>query len=145
MDFLFHLSAVSVLPFWVLMILMPKSEFTTRVVQSPWIILPPTLCYLAFLLPNLPAALASFDGASPQSLAEMMAEPWAASLFWAYAGAFDLFVGRWIFFDARERGISIAYVSPLLFVCILFGPLAFFLYALTRAVFAARQQPVVGS
>ena len=78
-----------------------------------------------------------------QSLAEMMAQPWAASLFWAYAGAFDLFVGRWIFLDARERGISVGYVSPLLFVCIFFGPLAFVLYALARALIATRQQPVV--
>ena len=141
MDFLFHFSAISVLPFWALMILMPKSELTSRVVRSPWIILPPTLCYLAFLIPNLPAALASFESPSPQSLAEMMAQPWAASLFWAYAGAFDLFVGRWIFFDAHDRAISAVYVSPILFVCIFFGPLGFILYTLARTATASRLQP----
>ncbi len=75
----------------------------------------------------------------------MMAQPWAASLFWAYAGAFDLFVGRWIFFDARDRAISAGYVSPILFVCILFGPLGFILYALARAATASRLQPGTGS
>ena len=138
MDFLFHFSAISVLPFWGLMILLPKSNFSSRVVASPWIILPPTLCYLAFLIPNLPAAFASFENPSPQSLAGMMAQPWAASLFWAYAGAFDLFVGRWIFFDARERGISAGYTLPILLICIFFGPLAFPLYALARAANAYR-------
>jgi len=62
----------------------------------------------------------------------MMAEPWAASLFWAYAGAFDLFVGRWIFFDAREREIGALWVSPILFVTIFSGPLGFALYGAAR-------------
>jgi hypothetical protein len=64
----------------------------------------------------------------------MMGEPWAASMFWAYAGASDLFVGRWIFFDTRERGINPWLVSPVLFVTIASGPLGFALYALIVGV-----------
>lgn len=129
MTFLFHFSAAVVLPFWGAMILFPKSERTEWMVRSPWIILPPVACYLAFILPNLGEALAAFGDPSPETLALMMAKPWAASLFWAYAGAFDLFVGRWMFFDARERGLNPWAVSPVLFLAIFFGPFAFALYA----------------
>ncbi len=48
-DFLFHFSALLVLPFWFLMIFLPKSEFTEKIVRPYWIIIPPTICYLIFL------------------------------------------------------------------------------------------------
>lgn len=130
--FLFHFSALIVLPFWVMMIFRPHLTLTEKMVRSPWIILPPIICYLAFLIPNLPQAMMLFQNPSPESLAKLMSEPWSASMFWAYAGAFDLFVGRWIFFDARKKEISHWVVSPILFVCIFFGPLAFAIYAITH-------------
>ncbi len=71
---------------------------------------------------------------NPEAVAAAMGQIWGASLFWAYAGAFDLFVGRWMFLDAHERSISFWLVSPIMFVCILFGPLAFALYAILRFV-----------
>ena len=49
---------------------------------------------------------------------------------WGSAGASDLFVGRWIYLDAREREIHHAIVAPLLIVTIFFGPIGFALYGL---------------
>ena len=133
MTFLFHFSAMIVLPFWLAMIVAPSAKWTVRLMRSPWIILPPVGCYLVFAFPNLPELIGAFRDPSPESLAAMMAEPWAASLFWAYAGAFDLFVGRWIYLDAREREIHHAFVAPPLIVTIFFGPIGFALYGLVRA------------
>jgi len=133
MDFLFHFSALLVTPFWLAMILFPKAGLTQKMVASPWIILPPIACYLIVLLPNFTAGLLIFKNPSPANLALTMGETWGATLFWAYAGAFDLFVGRCIFFDAKERGITHLLIAPILFICILFGPLAFAIYALVRA------------
>lgn len=130
-DFLFHFSALSVLPFWGMMIFLPRSERTERIVRSSWIILPPVVCYTGLLIPNLSWEMTAFFSApSAAGLARIMAEPWAAALFWAYAGAFDLFVGRWIFLDSRKRGIPHLLVAPILAVAILFGPVGFLLYAL---------------
>ncbi len=134
MDILFHFSAIVVLPFWLMMIFFPHLPLTEKMVKSPLIILPPTICYLIFLLPNFSEAISSFQNPSPTSLAKLMSSTWSASLFWTYAGAFDLFVGRWIFFDARKKGINHWLVSPILLVCILFGPLAFSIYAIVRGV-----------
>jgi len=134
--FLFHFSAVIVLPFWIAMIAFPRSSITARMVASPWIILPPILCYLFFGMPHMDALAGVFAAPSPESLAAVMGEEWAASMFWAYAGAFDLFVGRWMFHDAKEREINPWLVSPALFVAIFFGPVGFSLYGI---IVGARQ------
>jgi hypothetical protein len=129
--FFFHFSAIIVLPFWALMIFLPKWPMTEKIIASPWIIVPPAFCYAGLLLPNLSIDLLSFfQGPSPESLASIMARPWAASLFWAYAGAFDLFVGRWIFFDYKKRGLNHLFIAPILVVAIIFGPIAFLFYGL---------------
>ncbi|MFQ3592420.1 MAG: abscisic acid-deficient protein Aba4 family protein, partial [Gemmataceae bacterium] len=36
---------------------------------------------------------------------------------------FDLFVGRWIYLDSRERGVSVWLTGPCLFLTLMFGPL----------------------
>lgn len=133
-DFFFHFSAAVVLPFWAAMIVFPGAGWTDKLVRSPLIILPPIVCYLYFALPHLPELAAVFVNASPETLAVALAEPWAAGMFWAYAGAFDLFVGRWMYLDARERGISHLFVAPALIVAIFLGPVGFTLYALVRAL-----------
>lgn len=141
MDVLFHFSAIIVLPFWVGMICFPRSIMTARLVRSPWIALPAAFCYLAFLLPHLPELLPFFASPSSQSMAVVMGKPWAASMFWTYAGAFDLFVGRWMYFDSRECGMSSWLVSPILLVSIFFGPLGFVLYATLKLVRFLRFAP----
>ncbi len=138
MNALFQGSAIAVLPFWFAMIVFPRAGWTQRMVATPWIILPPVACYLLLGMPHVGQFLGAFGQPSPESLAALMGEPWAASMFWAYAGAFDLFVGRWMFLDARERGIGPLWVSPVLFVTIFFGPLGFLLYG---GVCQAHQQP----
>jgi len=135
MDFAFHFSAYSVLPFWAMMIFFPHSSKTKSIVKIPWIILPATICYLVVLLPNISSAMSIFYGPSPELANKVLSEPWGGSLFWIYAGAFDLFVGRWIYLDALSKKISSWFVSPILFICILFGPLGFFLYMMLCIVY----------
>jgi hypothetical protein len=134
MHALFYFSAISVLPFWTAMIAFPRAPLTEKLVASPWIVLPAAFCYVAFAAPHAGELLGVFSSPSPESLASVMAQPWAASMFWAYAGAFDLFVGRWIYLDATERRIRHAFVAGPLAVCVLFGPVGFLLYAGVRAL-----------
>lgn len=134
MHFLFHFSALSVLPFWAAMILFPRAKRTGRLVASPFIGIPAAICYLALAAPHVAELVGIFVAPSPETLAAVMGKPWAASMFWAYAGAFDLFVGRWIHLDALERRVTRLAVTPILIITVFFGPLGFVLYALlTRA------------
>ncbi|MFF5294277.1 abscisic acid-deficient protein Aba4 family protein [Paractinoplanes globisporus] len=51
-----------------------------------------------------------------------------AAAAWAHMVAFDLFVGRWCFLDARERGVRHLILAPILVLTILFGPLGLAAY-----------------
>ncbi len=53
-------------------------------------------------------------------------------MFWAYAGAFDLFVGRWMYLDAKKHGVAHWILAPILVVTIAFGPLGFLLYVFAK-------------
>lgn len=113
------------------MIFFPYWEWTQKIISSPWIILPAVLCYCGLLFSNLNKEdIKVFKNASPKSLAKIMQKPWAASLFWAYAGAFDLFIGRWIFLSSQENNISHLYIAPILFISIFFGPVGFLLFGI---------------
>ncbi len=138
MQLLFYLSALSVLPFWAAMIFFPRARVTAKLVASPWIPLPAALAYLALAAPHTRELLGVFASPSPEALAEVMRAPWAASMYWAYAGAFDLFVGRWIHLDAQERGVRHALVAPILGISVFFGPLGYALYGVVRLFYGKR-------
>jgi hypothetical protein len=53
--------------------------------------------------------------------------------------AFDLFVGRWVYLDARERGLSPWLVSPVLVLVLMVGPLGLATYLGLRAVLGQRR------
>lgn len=55
MGLLFRLSNVLVLPFWALMILLPRWRWTTRVIRSPLVSGAPAALYAALVLPRLAA------------------------------------------------------------------------------------------
>ena len=140
-NFLFHFSAVCVLPFWALMIFFPNLLITQRLIKSPWIILPPIFCYAVLLIPNLSLDhLVFFKATSPETLASILNAPWAAGVFWAYAGAFDLFVGRWMFLDSRDKKIKHRYMVLPLAVSIFFGPLGFLIYGALRLALSKQRR-----
>lgn len=134
---LFQLANVLVVPFWLLMILLPFWSWTKRIIASPWIAAPAALLYVSLILPDFVSLLAQL--ASPQllAIAALLGTPAGATVAWAHFVAFDLFVGRWVYLDSRERGISAWLVSPILFFVLMFGPLGLLLYLLVRR-FASR-------
>lgn len=134
---LFQLANVLVVPFWLLMILLPFWSWTKRIIASPWIVAPAALLYVSLILPDFVSLLAQL--ASPQllAIAALLGTPAGATVAWAHFVAFDLFVGRWVYLDSRERGITAWLVSPILFFVLMFGPLGLLLYLLVRR-FASR-------
>lgn len=137
----FYASALVVLPFWGLMIFWPNAALTYKAVRSVWIVMPPVMCYLMVLAGHWRAFLGvdqtgGTDWPSPKSIQMMLNSEAGATFFWAYAGAFDLFVGRWIFFDAKQRNITHWLVAPCLLVAIVFGPLGLSMYGCICLVYA---------
>jgi hypothetical protein len=132
MERLFTLSGLLVLPFWALMIFLPRWRRTEALVRSPLIVLGPALLYAALVLPALAAVLPVVARPALAPVAALLGSPLGTTVAWAHFLAFDLFVGRWIFLDAKERGLPALLVSPLLALTLLLGPLGLGGYLLAR-------------
>lgn len=129
---LFSLSSLLVMPFWFLMILVPRWQWTQRIVQSPLVAAAPALLYAILVLPQVGILFPLLLRPTLSSVAALLGTPTGATIGWIHFLAFDLFVGRWIYLDSRERGITAWAISPLLFLTLMFGPLGFVSYLCLR-------------
>ena len=73
MDQLFELSSLLVMPFWLLMILLPTWSWTRRIIGSPLIAALPALLYAALVLPRVGPLFALVSGPELATLAAFMA------------------------------------------------------------------------
>lgn len=117
-----------------MMIFMPKHDLTPKMVSPLWIIVPPILSYMALLFPDLIDNMRIFfDSPNAEGFTQIMDSSRAATLFWSNAAAFDLFVGRWIYFDSKKLKANQLIISLILSVTIAFGPIGYLLYFLFRS------------
>ncbi|GAB3909953.1 ABA4-like family protein [Kibdelosporangium lantanae] len=129
----FQLSFVLVAPFWALMILAPTWTWTRRIVGSPWVVAPAALLYLVIAVPRLVDLFPLVTSPTLTGLQSAMAEGGAATLVWVHIIAFDLFVGRWMYLESRNREIHPLVMAPVLVVTILFAPIGFLVFLGVRA------------
>jgi len=141
---LFSWSSAVVMPFWLLMLAAPRWRWTVRVLQSPLVIAGPVAIYAALVLPRLGVLLPALARPQLPLLAGLLGTPEGAMIAWAHFLALDLLAGRWIFLDARARGLSSWIVSPLLALTLMFAPLGLAAYGLVRGARAARVRAWAG-
>jgi hypothetical protein len=122
-------------PFWLLMIALPGWSWTRRIIASPWIAVPPLLVHVALLVPQFATYTAPIISPDLAGLAAVLGTPAGAATVWAHAIGFDLLVGRWMYLDARERGVPALIMAPVLVLTILLSPLGFLSYLLVRIPF----------
>lgn len=127
-------------PFWLMMIFAPGWGWTRRVISSPWSATPPLVFWFVFALPHLGVLLPAVLKPTLAGWQEVAADAAGMTAVWAQVIAWDLFVGRWMYLDARERGVSPLVMGPLLVLAILFSPVAVPLYLLLRGVLGAREE-----
>jgi hypothetical protein len=129
---LFDLTFLLAVPFWALMILLPKWSWTLRIVRSPLIVLPIVAIYAALIIPDFGHVWASVSNPTLDGVAGLLGSPAGAAAGWAHMIAFDLFVGRWSYLDSRERGIPVLVMAPILVLTIMLGPLGLAAYLAVR-------------
>jgi ABA DEFICIENT 4-like len=139
MTLLFRLSNMLVLPFWALMILLPRWRWTWRIMRSPFVSAAPALLYAALVLPRLGAIWPAISRPTLPGIATLLGSPEGATIAWVHFLAFDLFVGRWIYLDSQERRLSPLLTAPVLFLTLMLGPLGFLIYLVLRAVARSRE------
>jgi Domain of unknown function (DUF4281) len=131
---LFAISSYLVLPFWALMIFLPHWSVTRRLIGSPLIAALPAILYGVLVLPRLVEVWSLVSRPGLAGIAGLLGSPAGATIAWLHFLAFDLFVGRWIYLDSRERGISVWLMAPVLYLTLMLGPCGFLLYLLVRRV-----------
>jgi hypothetical protein len=139
MSTLFRVSNVLVLPFWALMILLPRWRWTTRILSSPLISLAPAVLYAVLVLPRLGEIWPAVSQPALRAVAALLGSPAGATIAWVHFLCFDLFAGRWIYLDSHERRVSAWLMAPVLFLTLMLGPAGFLLYLLLRPVAAVSQ------
>jgi hypothetical protein len=137
-ELLFALAFPLAAPFWALMILAPTWSGTRRIIGSPLVVVPPALVYALAVLPNLATVLPAVSDPTAAGVAALLGTPLGAAAGWAHFIAFDLFVGRWIHLDSRERGLHPLVMAPILVLTILLAPLGLLVHLAVRAVVDAR-------
>jgi hypothetical protein len=134
MDLLFALINLAVLPFWLLMIALPRWRITAVVMGSPWALLPLPAVYAALLVPAMPDLLPLLLSPTLDDIARLLGSREGALVGWVHFLAFDLFVGRWAYLDSRERELSPLVMAPVLMLVFLFGPLGLLTYLVVRSL-----------
>ena len=85
---LFQISNIVVMPFWFLMIFLPMWGWTKRIIQSPFIALPPAILYIVLLSGLIVAggggSLASLANPTPENIAALIGTTQGASIAWAH-------------------------------------------------------------
>jgi hypothetical protein len=130
-------------PFWALMILLPRWRGTPAVLASPWVTVLPLAVYLLLAGPHLGELWAAVSRPDLGVLRAYLARDHGAALIWAQLIAFDLFLGRWMFFEARRLGVTSWLVSPILLLTIFLSPVGLLLFLAVRSVAGARSREPV--
>lgn len=130
---LFQVTFSLAAPFWALMIFVPGWSGTRRIIGSPWIALPPLVIYTVLAAGEFGTLWAVVSSPDLDALTAFLGTPEGAAAIWAHLIAFDLFIGRWMYHDARERGVHHAFLAPILVLTILLSPFGLLTYLLVRS------------
>ena len=115
---------------WIMLIVLPRWELTTKLITS--CILPVLfgVIYLYLVAAYFGKAAGGFG--SLQQVSQIFQNPHIMLAGWLHYLAFDLFVGSWEVRDARRLGIHHLLVIPCLLLTFMFGPIGLILYFILR-------------
>jgi hypothetical protein len=126
---------LGILPFWALLILMPRAQITDTLVHSVMmpLILGVTYAWLLATALALPAP----EGAgfsSLEGLMKLFTVEMALVAAWSHYIVFDLFVGAWEARDAQRVGMNHLLLVPCLVLTLLVGPIGLLAYIMIRGL-----------
>ena len=126
---LFNIANVFVLPFWVLMIFLPKWKVTQRVMGSyiPFVPLAGMYIYL-FINSVTPENAEALSNPQLADIARFFADETAAATGWIHFLVMDLFVGRYIYLAGVKTGL---WTFHSLALCLFAGPLGLLSHIVT--------------
>ena len=139
---LFSLCNGMALTGWILLLVLPRQKWVSRLVTP--VILPSlfAVVYGFFIIKYLPGADGGFG--SLAAVLKLFENQNLLLVAWVHYLAFDLFVGSWEVRDSQRLGISHWLVIPCLILTFLLGPLGLFCYLTLTAGLKKRFSLKVG-
>jgi hypothetical protein len=136
----FRIVSASTVPVWAAMILVPNARITERLVRLATPLYAALgVTYVGFLATEVATGdggMPSFD--DPDALREALGSPTAFLAGWTHYIVFDLFVGRYIWSEARDRGRNDRLA---LFLTWMAGPAGLTLHLARNAIVGAGGDP----
>lgn len=132
LELIYNAANIFVLPFWALMILLPKWSVTQKIMASyiPFVALALTYLYL-FVTGLDPEIAEGFTSAQLSDIARLFSYESVAATGWVHFLVMDLFVGRWIYLEGQRTGV---WTLHSLALCLFAGPLGLLSHILTAFV-----------
>ncbi|HEY9738466.1 MAG TPA: ABA4-like family protein [Trichocoleus sp.] len=135
LETLFTGANLFVLPFWALMVLLPNLKLTRWVMKSylPYAALAGLYLFLFVTSLNNVEGIDALSNPNLKlaDLAALFANPHVTATGWVHYLVFDLFVGRWIYWQGQESGV---FTRHSLALCLFAGPLGLLSHLLTDAL-----------
>ena len=129
LDLIFSGANLFVLPFWILIIFLPKWGVTRKVISSsiPFVVLAALYIYL-FIISITPENAAALSNPKLADIARFFADESAAATGWIHFLVLDLFLGRYIYLEGQRTGVWTAHS---LILCLFAGPMGLLSHILT--------------
>jgi hypothetical protein len=148
LDLLFVLVNLIPLPFWFLMIFLPRRQFTRRLMDNYLIFLVLGALYVFTMVGAIVAGVdATARGSAPAlnftttgGLAVAFSLPAAALVVWVHMVAMDLIGGHWMYHESQRLNLSQLFTSISLLLTLAFGPLGIFTFVLWRTLHMMRHR-----
>ncbi len=138
---IYQLANFGVIPFWLLLIILPNHSFTNFFVQS--IVSPMLLAsiysfvaYNIYLEGNILDGFEMYSGL--EGLYSMFSNEAFLLIFWIHFLSISLFIGAWIVRDSRKYSITKIIVIPSLIITYFSGPVGLLIYWFFRIFFAKK-------
>ena len=128
----FTICNYSVIPLWVLLVILPGWKGTQTVVHS--MIIPLALCVVYGISMASGSGNTEGDFSSLAGVRELFSDDKALLAGWIHYLVFDLFIGAWEVRDARRLGINHLLLIPCLFFTLMAGPVGLLMYFVLRWV-----------
>lgn len=131
-ELIFNVANLFVLPFWVLMILLPNWGVTKKVMESmlPFVLL--ASVYLFFFVTAItPESAEALASPKLADIARAFSDQNVMATGWVHYLVMDLFVGRWIYEQGQKSGV---WTRHSLILCLFAGPLGLLSHILTTVI-----------
>ena len=130
----FSYAGMITMPMWILMIFLPKWNFTRFLIDYKLVPILLSAVYAIYIVKALIIQGGMMDFGSLNSVMQLFTEENAVLAGWVHYLAFDLLLGMWMLNQNKTIGIHQVLMAPILLGTFMFGPVGFLLFTLAKII-----------